>query len=116
MTIRIYSLFSKHISNYCFITINKNSSYENLLVDLNDTQREIQDLARKFCKEEIIPVAAEYDQKGEYPHEIVKKAWALGFPNGHIPAHCGKYKFSVQYNCCLTHIYLNCRWNGTECL
>lgn len=58
--------------------------------ELNETQKEIQDLARKFCREEIIPAAAQYDRAGEYPTEIVKKAWALGFPNGHIPAHCGK--------------------------
>lgn len=58
-------------------------------LELSETQKEIQDLARKFCREEIIPAAAQYDRAGEYPTEIVKKAWALGFPNGHIPVHCG---------------------------
>lgn len=57
--------------------------------ELNDTQREMQELARKFTKEEIIPVAAEYDRSGKYPWDIVKKAWSLGLLNKHIPEHCG---------------------------
>lgn len=52
-------------------------------------QREMQELARKFTKEEIIPVAAEYDRSGKYPWDIVKKAWNLGLLNKHIPEHCG---------------------------
>lgn len=32
---------------------------------LSEEQRSYQDLARKFAKEEIIPVAAEYDRTGE---------------------------------------------------
>lgn len=50
----------------------------------------MQELARKFAREEIIPVAAHYDKTGEYPWELVKKAWSLGLTNGHIPQHCGK--------------------------
>lgn len=52
-------------------------------------QREMQELARKFTKEEIIPVAAEYDRSGKYPWDIVKKAWSLGLLNKHIPEYCG---------------------------
>lgn len=59
------------------------------ILELNDTQRELQDLSRKFTKEEIIPVAAEYDRSGKYPWEIVKKAWSLGLLNKHVPPHCG---------------------------
>ncbi|XP_013162289.1 PREDICTED: probable medium-chain specific acyl-CoA dehydrogenase, mitochondrial isoform X1 [Papilio xuthus] len=60
-----------------------------LCFELNDEQKALQDLARKFTKEEIIPVAAQYDKTGEYPWPIVKKAWELGLMNGHIPEHCG---------------------------
>lgn len=49
----------------------------------------MQELARKFTKEEIIPLAAEYDRSGKYPSDIVKKAWSLGLLNKHIPEHCG---------------------------
>lgn len=58
--------------------------------ELTDTQKEMQELARKFTKEEIIPNAAHYDKIGEYPTEIVKKAWELGFTTAHVPQSCGK--------------------------
>lgn len=53
---------------------------------LSDDQKQLQDLARKFAKEEIIPKAAHHDETGEYPNEIVKKAWELGLLNTHVPA------------------------------
>lgn len=49
----------------------------------------MQDMARKFAREEIIPVAAKYDKSGEYPWDIVKKAWSLGLMNNHIPQEFG---------------------------
>jgi len=49
-------------------------------------------LARKFAREEIIPVAAEYDRTGQYPWDIIKKAHSVGLLNGHIPEHCGNYQ------------------------
>ncbi|CAG9137246.1 unnamed protein product [Plutella xylostella] len=57
--------------------------------ELSEEQQALQDLARKFTKEEIIPVAAQYDKTGEYPWPVVKKAWSVGLMNGHIPEHCG---------------------------
>ncbi|CAH2103182.1 unnamed protein product [Euphydryas editha] len=57
--------------------------------ELNDEQKALQELARKFTREEIVPVAAQYDKTGEYPWPIVKKAWEVGLMNGHIPEHCG---------------------------
>lgn len=51
----------------------------------------MQNLARKFTAEEIIPTAAEYDRTMEYPWPIVKKAWEVGLINNHIPAHCGTW-------------------------
>lgn len=59
--------------------------------ELNETQREFQELARKFAQDEIIPVAAEHDRTGAFPWDIVKKAHKLGLMNGHIPAEFGKY-------------------------
>ncbi|GLG93518.1 Putative isovaleryl-coa dehydrogenase [Gryllus bimaculatus] len=70
--------------------------------ELNDTQRELQDLARKFTREEIVPRAAEYDRTMEYPWDIVKKAWALGLMNGHVPSHCGGLGIGVFDGCLVT--------------
>ncbi|XP_043521424.1 probable medium-chain specific acyl-CoA dehydrogenase, mitochondrial [Frieseomelitta varia] len=67
--------------------------------ELNDMQREMQELARKFTKEEIIPVAAEYDRSGKYPWDIVKKAWSLGLLNKHIPEHCGGMNVGIFDGC-----------------
>ncbi|XP_044760797.1 probable medium-chain specific acyl-CoA dehydrogenase, mitochondrial [Coccinella septempunctata] len=66
---------------------------------LTDTQKEIQDVARKFAREEIMPIAAHHDKTGEYPHEIVKKAWELGLINGHIPEDIGGMNNSVFTGC-----------------
>ncbi|KAM3968644.1 medium-chain acyl-CoA dehydrogenase isoform 1-T1 [Aphomia sociella] len=68
--------------------------------ELSDEQKALQDLARKFTREEIIPVAAQYDKSGEYPWPIVKKAWGLGLMNGHVPEHCGGVgEFGVYEEC-----------------
>ncbi|CAG8580219.1 12421_t:CDS:2, partial [Ambispora gerdemannii] len=56
---------------------------------LTEEQRNIQELAHNFTKEEIIPKAAHHDQTGEYPVEIIKKAWELGLVNTHIPQEFG---------------------------
>jgi acyl-CoA dehydrogenase len=58
--------------------------------ELNDTQKELQELSRKFSREEIVVRAAEYDQSMKYPWDILKKAWELGLSNCHVPQHCGE--------------------------
>lgn len=67
--------------------------------ELTDTQREMQELARKFTKEEIIPVAAEHDRTGKYPWEIIKKAWNLGLMNKEVPQHCGGMGLGTFIGC-----------------
>ncbi|XP_049784443.1 probable medium-chain specific acyl-CoA dehydrogenase, mitochondrial [Schistocerca cancellata] len=67
--------------------------------ELNETQKEFQELARKFAREEVIPVAAEYDRTMKFPWDIVKKAWSLGLMNGHIPTHCGGLGLGVFDGC-----------------
>lgn len=59
----------------------------------------MQQLARKFTREEIIPVAAQHDKTGEYPWDIVKKSWSLGLLNGHIPQKIGGLELDVFTNC-----------------
>lgn len=67
--------------------------------ELSDTQREFQELARKFTREEIIPVAAEHDRTGKFPWDVVKKAHSLGLMNSHIPTHCGGMGMGVFDGC-----------------
>jgi acyl-CoA dehydrogenase len=53
--------------------------------ELNETQKEFQTLARNFARNEIAPNAAQHDQSGEFPREVLKKAWEAGLMNTHIP-------------------------------
>lgn len=70
--------------------------------ELTDEQKQLQDLARKFAKEEIIPKAEHHDASGEYPHEIAKKAWELGLMNTHIPQEYGGLGLGVLDGCIIT--------------
>ncbi|KAI5631859.1 hypothetical protein NE865_15418 [Phthorimaea operculella] len=67
--------------------------------ELSEDQKALQDLARKFTKEEVIPQAAHYDKTGEYPWPIVKKAWELGLMNAHIPEFIGGMDLGVFEEC-----------------
>ncbi|KAH9488485.1 hypothetical protein Btru_062327 [Bulinus truncatus] len=69
---------------------------------LSPEQLEFKLTARKFAREEILPKAAEYDRTGEYPWDLVKKAWALGLMNSHIPAHCGGLNLGLLENVTIT--------------
>jgi len=81
------------------IACRKYSSATGFGFDITDEQKEMQALARKFAKEEIIPVAAHYDKTGEYPWPVLKKAWELGLMNGHIPQDFGGLGLDVLTTC-----------------
>ncbi|CAD7080768.1 unnamed protein product [Hermetia illucens] len=74
--------------------INRGVSYS-----LSAEQKEIQDVARKFVREEIIPVAGHYDKTGEFPWPVVKKAWELGLMNTHVPPEIGGLGLDVFTSC-----------------
>uniref|UniRef100_A0A1B0DB39 Medium-chain specific acyl-CoA dehydrogenase, mitochondrial n=1 Tax=Phlebotomus papatasi TaxID=29031 RepID=A0A1B0DB39_PHLPP len=66
---------------------------------LSDIQYEFQQTARKFARDEIIPIAAKHDQSGEYPWEIIKKAHGLGLINLTIPQEFGGLGLNCLTNC-----------------
>ncbi|XP_022084242.1 medium-chain specific acyl-CoA dehydrogenase, mitochondrial-like [Acanthaster planci] len=70
-----------------------------LAFELSDEQKEYQDLARKFTREEIIPKAPEYDKTGEYPWDIIRKAFDVGLMNAHIPASVGGLGMGILDSC-----------------
>ena len=47
--------------------------------DLNDEQRQIQEMARAFTADQITPHAAEWDEKHIFPRETIRQAAELGF-------------------------------------
>ena len=57
--------------------------------ELTEEQRALIDVARRFAREKIIPVAAEADRKSEFPKEVFHEAWKLGLANPTLPAEYG---------------------------
>lgn len=62
----------------------------------------MQDLARKFTRDEIIPNASKFDTNGEFPWDIVKKAHSAGLMNLHVPQDCGGLGMGVFDGCLVT--------------
>jgi butyryl-CoA dehydrogenase len=46
---------------------------------MTDEQRAVRDLARELCEAEVMPHAAEWDEKSVFPYEVVAKMGELGF-------------------------------------
>ncbi|MBW2696325.1 MAG: acyl-CoA dehydrogenase family protein [Deltaproteobacteria bacterium] len=69
---------------------------------LDDELLALQDTARRFADEEVMPVAAEYDQSGEFPRHIIEKAWELGLSTTCIPQEQGGLGLSIEGTCVLT--------------
>jgi acyl-CoA dehydrogenase len=66
---------------------------------LTEEQEALITTARDFTKKEIIPVAAHYDETGEFPREILKKAWQTGLMNVEVPEAYGGLGGSCLDHC-----------------
>ncbi len=56
---------------------------------LSEEQEAFRQLARDFAQREIVPVASQYDESGEFPWEIVRKAHRVGLMNLEVPEEYG---------------------------
>jgi alkylation response protein AidB-like acyl-CoA dehydrogenase len=56
---------------------------------LTDEHKMLRDAARDFAQKEIVPIAAEFDESGEFPHATIKKMGALGFMGIELPEEYG---------------------------
>ncbi len=56
---------------------------------LTEEQRMIRDLARDFAQNEIVPIAAQHDESGEFPAETIRKMGELGLMGIEIPPEYG---------------------------
>jgi acyl-CoA dehydrogenase len=68
---------------------------------LTDEQRMLQETAHKFAEQEIRPKAEHHDRTGEFPREILQKAFEVGLMNETIPEFCGGGGLSVLDSCIL---------------
>ncbi|MGH2543268.1 MAG: acyl-CoA dehydrogenase [Ardenticatenaceae bacterium] len=57
--------------------------------ELTEEQRAIRDLARDFAQSVIVPIAAEYDESGEFPMETIKQMGELGLMGIEVPPEYG---------------------------
>ena len=57
--------------------------------ELSAEQVALRDRARKFAVEEVLPVAKKYDRRGEFPREVIEKAFMAGLMNLGIPKEYG---------------------------
>ena len=62
---------------------------EGISFQLTEEQEMLVKMTRDFTREEITPVAAEYDEKAIFPEEIFRKALELGIVNMNIPEEYG---------------------------
>jgi len=68
---------------------------------MTEEQKELRKLAREFASKEIAPRAADHDETGEFPWEILRKAWAIGLMNTHVPEEYGGLGLGVVDGCIL---------------
>ncbi|MFQ5637473.1 MAG: acyl-CoA dehydrogenase family protein [bacterium] len=85
--------------------------------NLTDEQKQLKDLAKEFTQNEIVPVAAEYDKKSEFPTELLRKSWELGLMNVQVPESCGGFGLGVLEDCLIAEeISVGCTGIGTSML
>jgi acyl-CoA dehydrogenase len=66
---------------------------------ITEEQTALVQTAREFARKEIIPKAAAFDESGEFPREILKRAWDTGLMNIEIPEAYGGLGGSCVDNC-----------------
>ncbi len=72
---------------------------------LTDEHKMLRDAARDFAQNEIVPVAADFDESGEFPHATIKKMGGMGFMGIEVPeAYGGAGMDSLAYVLALEEI------------
>ena len=57
--------------------------------ELNDEQKMLKEVARKFAEKEMLPTLREFEQKREINFDLIKKMGEMGFIGIHIPKEYG---------------------------
>ncbi|MBW2270084.1 MAG: acyl-CoA dehydrogenase family protein [Deltaproteobacteria bacterium] len=82
---------------------------------LSDEQLVLQEAARRFSEQEIVPVAAGFDASGEFPREVIAQAWELGLVSTQIPSQYGGLGLSCLDSCIVTEeLAFGCSGFGTS--
>jgi alkylation response protein AidB-like acyl-CoA dehydrogenase len=59
------------------------------MFSLTEEHKMIRDAAHDFAQKEIVPVAAQFDESGEFPHATIKKMGGMGFMGIEVPEQYG---------------------------
>jgi acyl-CoA dehydrogenase len=70
--------------------------------DLTPEQKTLQERARRFSKEVILPVAAKYDRDGTFPLDVMEKAHQEGFLTPLVPKEYGGGGWGVLDTCIIS--------------
>lgn len=62
---------------------------ESLLFPFTEEHEMIRQAAREFAQKEIAPIAAEFDESGEFPSKTIRKMGELGFMGIEVPEEYG---------------------------
>lgn len=63
-------------------------------------QQQLREMVRDFSLKEIRPIASHFDETGEWPQALIKKAFDIGLINCHIPQELGGQGLST-FDACL---------------
>ena len=69
---------------------------------LSDEQLALQETARRFARDRIAPAAAEFDQSGDFPVEILTEASELGLMSTCVPVEYGGLALPLLDHCVMT--------------
>ena len=79
------------------------------LFPLTDEHKMIRDAARDFAANEIAPIAAEFDESGEFPLKTIKKMGEMGFMGLEVPDVAAPNSGVV-----IRHGWLGCHQQGCD--
>ncbi len=65
---------------------------------LSEEEIELKNLTHEFAKNEMRPVSGEYDEKNEFPYDVMKKAFEIGYLTSGIPVEYGGTGFTNLVN------------------
>ncbi|RZA15255.1 MAG: hypothetical protein EOP10_26700, partial [Proteobacteria bacterium] len=80
---------AEYLKNLLYMFTQKRMESSVINFELSEQQKSMQEAARKFARQEIVPVAAHHDQTMEYPTEVIKKAHAAGLLSISLPESIG---------------------------
>ncbi|MCB9456598.1 MAG: acyl-CoA dehydrogenase family protein [Anaerolineaceae bacterium] len=60
-----------------------------LLLNMTEEHEALQQAVRSFAQKEIVPIAAEHDESGEFPLDTIKKMGAMGLMGIEVPEEYG---------------------------